>query len=321
MGSSQLSELLEEQDAVYAVAVAPDFAASGLCFAARTSGLYRSRDGGASWESAYATLNPQAELVTSAVAVSPHFAHDQLVLAGGSGGILRSDDGGESWRAILLPTPAPLVTCLAFSPHFAADRTAFAATMQDGVYRSVDAGATWVRWNFGLFDLRVLALAVAADYPTSETLFAGTETGLYISRNGGRSWQPTAFGEELVPVLSLALAPDSGRGGRVWAGTESAGLWLSADRGRTWARRGAELFGESVNALLAGHEDPGAPAILALATEGLFISRDGGATWHAHPETQATAVELTAVAAPAGLGSGALLFVGTDTGAVWRLRA
>jgi hypothetical protein len=77
-------------------------------------------------------------------------------------------------------------------------------------------------------------------------------------------------------------------------------------------------MGESVNALLAGHAGQDAATVLALATAGLCISRDGGATWRAHPESQATAVELTAVAAPAGLASGAPLFAGTDTGAVLR---
>jgi len=309
----QLIEPLDAPDTVYAIADAEN----GLCFVARSSGLYRSRDGGATWAPAYATLNAPVELLTSAVAVSPNFAHDRLALAGGAGGILRSDDGGDAWRVILLPTPAPLVTCLAFSPGFATDHTAFAATMQDGVYRSVDAGQTWGRWNFGLFDLRVLALAVAADYATSELLYAGTETGLYVSRNGGRSWLPTPFPADLAPVLSLALAP----GGLVLAGTESAGLWLSADSGRTWAQTGAAVFGGSVNALLSRQDASGETVILALASEGLFTSRNRGGAWQLQLDAQALAVELTAVAAPDGFGPGAALLVGTETGAVLRLTA
>ncbi len=83
--------------------------------------------------------------MTSTVAVSPDFAHDRLLLAGGSGGILRSDDAGNSWRVTMLPTPPPLVTCLAFSPDYAGEHTAVAATLEDGVYRSVDGGQTWAR--------------------------------------------------------------------------------------------------------------------------------------------------------------------------------
>ncbi len=45
----------------------------------------------------------------------------------------------------MLPTPPPLVTCLAFSPDYAGEHTAVAATLEDGVYRSVDGGQTWAR--------------------------------------------------------------------------------------------------------------------------------------------------------------------------------
>ncbi len=165
----------------------------------------------------------------------------------------------------------------------------------------------------------MLALAIAPGYAQNETLYAGVETGLYVSKNGGRSWRPTPFPEELAPVLSLAVARDAAQDGFLFAGTEAAGLWMSADRGQTWRRVGAEIFSESVNAILLARDFPAEPAILALATEGLFISHDCGATWRIHPTGLPAAAELTAVAAPAGLRSGAPLLVGTDKGTVLRL--
>ena len=44
-------------DTAYALAVSPNYAQDGLCFVARRSGLYRSTDGGQSWEDAYAPLS------------------------------------------------------------------------------------------------------------------------------------------------------------------------------------------------------------------------------------------------------------------------
>ena len=40
----------ETQDLVYALAASPNFDQDGVCFAARRSGLYRSEDGGRTWQ-------------------------------------------------------------------------------------------------------------------------------------------------------------------------------------------------------------------------------------------------------------------------------
>lgn len=221
-----MNDVTASQDTVYAVAASADFAQGGACFVARTSGLYCSFDSGVSWRSAYATLRPHANLVTSAVALSPDYPRDRTLFAGGSGGVLRSYDAGQSWHISTLPAPSCMVSCLVFSPGYALDGVVFAGTVADGVYRSADRGQNWARWNFGLFDLHVLALTLSVDFTTDETLYVGTETGVYLSRNGGRSWRVTAFPDDLAPILSLGAAYK----GMLFAGTESNGLWRSVDR-------------------------------------------------------------------------------------------
>ncbi len=202
----------------------------------------------------------QSDLVTSAVAVSPDFVRDRTVFAGCSGGIVCSYDAGQTWHVITLPTPPSIVSCLAFSPSYADDGVAFLGTMEDGVYRSADRGQNWARWNFGLFDLRVLALAVSPDFSHDETVFAGTETGIYISKSGGRSWRPLLLPDEAAPVMCLAVSPGFAQDGILWAGTDSAGLWASADRGKTWRRSGEEALRESVNALIVSQRSSSEPA-------------------------------------------------------------
>jgi hypothetical protein len=53
------------EDTVFALAASPDFAEDRTIYAARATGLYRSTDGGASWQPAYASLSMQSDLVTS----------------------------------------------------------------------------------------------------------------------------------------------------------------------------------------------------------------------------------------------------------------
>ena len=51
-----MTEETQLQDITYALATSPTFAQDGICFAARGSGLYRSDDGGVTWQSVYGTL-------------------------------------------------------------------------------------------------------------------------------------------------------------------------------------------------------------------------------------------------------------------------
>jgi photosystem II stability/assembly factor-like uncharacterized protein len=324
-------------DITYALAASPNYARDGVCFAARRSGLYRSEDGGLTWRDAYASLGLVAPLATLAVAVSPASTNDETaVFAGVSGGILRSYDGGSTWLTTPLPAPPPVVSGLVVSPGYDRDGTVLAATVEDGVFRSGDRGGRWESWNFGLLDLDVYCIAMSPAFagpPGSggdETLYVGTETGIFRSTNGGRAWREVGFDIDLSPVLSLALSPDYARDGCLYAGTESHGLYRSIDRGRTWERVGADVSplsgvpAPAIGVLLLSPEYPAKPQLLAMLTDALLVSRDGGATWGAaNPMAREVGLDLgpgvASVIAPLGLDPGAPLLVGLLDGRVLKL--
>jgi photosystem II stability/assembly factor-like uncharacterized protein len=300
-------------DLVSVLAASPQFAHDGICFAAQSSGLYRSNDGGWSWRRVSGAFAPDVPLATMTVAVSPTFASDVTVFAGASGGVLRSEDGGATWQIAQLPEPAPFVTALAISPEFDGDGTLFAGTLEDGVFRSEDRGRSWHAWNFGLLDPRVICLTISSGYARDETLFAGTGSGLFRSTNGGRSWRELALPAACAPVLSLAL---SAGGAALFAGTEGEGCFVSWDGGAVWAPLGgAALAGAAVNAIVPGPEFPASPELLVLLDDTLLLSRDGGVTWAERPHWPGVA----AVLAPQGLGPDAPLLVGSLDGLVTRL--
>jgi photosystem II stability/assembly factor-like uncharacterized protein len=306
-----------DQDMVLALAASPDFAQDGLCFAARRSGLYRSADGGESFEFAYDSLNLQTELPTLAVAFSPSFAHDHTVFAAAEGGIVRSFDAGETWQAELFPNPPPMISALLTSPNYEVDGTVFAGTMEDGVYRSGDRGGRWELWNFRLLDLHVLCMAISSGYQADETLFAGTETGVFRSTNGARAWREMAFPTECAPVISIAVSPDYPHDNTVYAGTEEAGLWRSADRGASWEQVGKDVVEGTINAVLAASPLD----LLVLTEDAMLVSHDGGASWTDCEGTDALEEGATCVAAPQGLAAGAPLLVGLADGQVVVLAA
>jgi photosystem II stability/assembly factor-like uncharacterized protein len=303
-------------DVVYALAASPDFEHDGICFAGRASGLVRTSDRGVSWQPAYAGLNLAEDPSTSAVVVSPAYASDRSVFAGVTGAMLRSHDGGMTWLPSLLPSPPPVVSCLVASPDYERDGVLFAGTLEDGVFRSSDRGDHWVRWNFGLLDLHVLALALSPDFARDETLFAGVESGIFRSTNGGRAWREVPFPPELAPVICLAVSPDYSRDGVILAGTEEHGLRISRDRGRSWGALGLGVVGDTVNAILLASDFPQTPKALAVTSTGVFASDDGGSQWSELAIELPPDETVVAIAAPGGLRSNAPLLLGLSNGVV-----
>lgn len=312
-------EATRDQDLVHALAASPAFERDGLCFAARRTGLYRSQDGGQTWQSAYVSLELTAPLPTAAVALSPDLA-DQTLFAGVPGAILRSGDGGRNWFPTSLPTPPPFVTSLAISPDFVRDGAILAGTMEDGVFRSGDRGVHWAAWNFGLLDLSVLCLAISPAFADDETVFAGTDSGIFCSTNGGRAWREVDFSADLAPVLCLALSPDYASSGRLFAGTESNGLYASPDRGRSWTRLGEGAIEGAVNTLNLSPDFPARPEMLVASGDALLVSRDGGHTWVEWNPDFDTRQGITAVVAPLGLGPDVPLLVGLADGQIVSIR-
>jgi photosystem II stability/assembly factor-like uncharacterized protein len=236
------------------------FAASSRdYFAATTSGLYCSQDKGCTWHNLYAAL--EQSLPSTIVAVSQD---GRTIIAGVEGGLVCSNDAGLSWKRVPFPPPTPHFTTLANHDHYF-----IAGTADDGVFISEDNGLTWLPWNFGLLDERILSVALSGNFATNHHVFLGTESGLYLSRNRGKSWlELPVVGE---PVLSLATLNDL-----VIAGTENQGAFLSRDGGTTWQVLGLENLTstKTVNALHVSSD-----GIRLLVPEGVVHSSDDGKSW------------------------------------------
>lgn len=276
MDSNYTLAFANADDTPFALAASPTVARDGICFAACSSGLYRSRDAGNCWE----RLPTSPEALTTAVTLSPAFAQDRSVFAAVKGGVLRSADGGDTWFTAGFPAPPPVFSALVASPDFERDGFLLAGTMEDGVFSSTDRGARWAAWNFGLFDLNVLCLALSPGWIKDETAYAGTETGLYRSTNGGRAWRHCDFPAELAPALSIACYEDERDGSaQLLVGTESSGLLASRDQGETWARVAEDRISGAVNQLLLARDAAGGLSLYALTDDGVMCSGDQGRNW------------------------------------------
>jgi photosystem II stability/assembly factor-like uncharacterized protein len=193
-----------------------------------------------------------------------------VALVGAADGIARSTDEGASWVGASMPQPSQ-VSQIVVSPAFGSDGVAFAATLQDGVLCTVDQGASWQAWNFGLLDMETLALAVSPNYAEDETVIVGSVHGVFRSTNGGHAWRELPLPREVMPLSGLAFS-----GAILVVGSETQGILYSPDVGGAWAKRPTFRAGQ-INAVAASPRG----TIVAIATPTVVaISSDQGSTWN-----------------------------------------
>lgn len=285
-------------------------------YAACASSLYRSSDQGASWKSAYASLELKDPLSTLCV-VAPIGPEEQpYVFAGLNGGLLRSTDGGETWESAPQPSPSPIFSSLVPSPDFAQDGTLFAGTLGCGVLIYKSYGSQLSMWNFGLLDHEILCLEVSPNFIEDHTIFAGAQSGLFLSTNGGRSWRDIDLPVGYEPVLCLAISPDITRDGLLYAGTESKGILCSSDFGKKWKLLDEGVLTKPINSILLSPKYPKSPDLLIVHGDDPLQSLDGGHSWEPWRTDSLGSLDVSAILAPEGFGNGVLAAVGLFDGGI-----
>lgn len=139
------------------------------------------------------------------------------------------------------------------------------AGTSDGLYQSLDRGATWKR----VLKLRSAGSAVTViriDPDRPDAVYAGTEEGVYRSLDGGKKWERIFQRAEADQenVLAIGFA-----GAKVLAGTAS-GLFLTENGGNNWVS--APPFNESAVHQIERLSDG---SFLASSDRGLFRSEHG----------------------------------------------
>ena len=151
----------------------------------------------------------------------------------------------------------------------------WAAVSQLGLYRSIDAGATWEIIESSPSEIEEVAISPA----DSNTVFVVGQLGVYRSVEAGINWQLiNAHGSYAIAISPL----DSniiiiGGERRAYVGVEEGGIFQSTDGGETWIRAGGELPSDMVREIVFA---PSAPYIIyAACFDGLYKSIDHGLTW------------------------------------------
>jgi len=254
-------------------------------FAGADDGIYRSGDGGQSFERLDSPMNA---MDVWKIAFDP--SDPDTIFAGTRpAALFRSTDGGQHWdklRAEMVEecpnVGVPRVTALTVDPSD--HRIVWAGVEVDGVRRSLDGGETWTRIAGGLSDPDIHDVAVRGG-GNAKAVLTSTPREIFASTDKGESWQGLGVGKQfgLPYCRGLALKVDDPSTVFVATGDGAAGstgaIQRSKDGGQSWQRLALPVEPNSPIWAFATHPaDPG--LILACSHYGeLFSSHDAGDSW------------------------------------------
>ncbi len=217
-------------------------------------GVYRSRDGGRSWEH----MGLAASEHVGKILVDPRDGNIVFVAAegplwssGGERGLYRTEDGGETWEAVLTVDANTGVTDVEFDP----------------VDPDIMYAATYERRR------SVWAL-----------LAGGPGSGIHKSTDGGRKWRRVSRGLPNADMGKIGLAVSGADRNVVYAtieaGPSDRGFYRSTDRGESWERRNSYISGGTGPHYYQEIEaSPHDVDLVYQMDVFVHVTRDGGATF------------------------------------------
>jgi hypothetical protein len=197
-----------------------------LLIAISAAGVYRSDDGGKSWNARNVGIRAQflpegqryPEFGQCVHKIDRHPSRPDRLFLQNHWGLYRSDDFGDSWQDIARDVPSDFGFPMVVHPHdpdtayiVPLESDGFRATPEAKlrVYRTRDAGASWHPLDRGLPQEHayetVLRDALCADSCPRAGVYFGTRSGkLFASADEGESWNAVVDG--LPPIVCVKAA-------------------------------------------------------------------------------------------------------------------
>lgn len=219
-------------------------------------GVFRSTNSGESFEHIGLPISKVNNIV---------FSGDSLIIASTPSGIQKYNRITRKWSNLGLQNVEAV--SITFSNYL------YAATFDEGLYRSTDLGNTWSLTNLTQDSLMSAYNVLAIN---DDTIFASTEFNLRRSFNGGESWDV------------LSVSPDFFRRGLIF-NTNTNTLFATGYKEPNYILYASSNYGNNFDSIMVGFnivetnglDSFGNYITLADANSfgGIFISYDNGQSW------------------------------------------
>ncbi len=304
---------------VYKLAFAPD----GTAYAGTLDGVWKSTDGGATWnqKALGIGLNDQVAEVT----VDPSNPLHLWIGIGDALGnqpvnVMDSPDGGNSWFNRTPPLAAPQ-TCDGIVVHPTDPTRVYACFAGDfgggAVWVSATTGMSWTNRSAGLPNnpMRGLVHDGTRVLLVGGQLFGGEDVGLYASSNEGANWTPLHDGTwPSLAIQTIALDPNNAS--TILVGSAGHGVFRSTNGGTSWSFGVGGTGALSVNGISFS---PGSSSTIYTGSSSFAVwkSIDGGANF-APSSTGIGALDVFSIASnPRNPAELAIAFQGLNNGGVY----
>jgi len=263
----------------------------------RGKGVYRSRDGGRSWD--FVGLEDSGHI--GAVEIDPRnnnvvwvAAIGQAFAANDERGVYRSRDGGETWHRVLSISDETGFSDIELLPHnpdivfataWKARRTPWTIISggtreEGGVFKSTDGGDSWRRISRGLPTGLIGKIDLAVSAADSSVVYAlveapGDEGGLYRSDDQGESFRQVSS-EGFIrtrPFYYANIEADPTDADTIYS--LAARYYRSRDGGETWEQM-TPPHGDNHD-MWINPEDP--DLFIQSNDGGANVTHNGGETW------------------------------------------
>lgn len=243
--------------------VTPAYYLGGVPGSQYTTGLYKSTDGGSTWQ-------PLEGMAGKSIYSLAMFAKEPNVVAAGAGdGVYLTTDSGATWNRISSVENAEMqsITSLAINPD---NRQVIYAGTPHLPWKTEDGGTTWSSIHTGMIDDSDV-FSIEIDAASPEHILASACSGIYLSNSGGGQWSKM-LGVPRTSRRTYTIRRDPARKGVIYAGT-SQGLWKSLNEGVAWTQISPMVVKSMA------FESKGDKIYFATDDRGLVVSADQGKTF------------------------------------------
>jgi len=240
---------------------------------ATSDNIYKSIDAGVTWSVFKIKQN-------SLLHFTIHPANSNILFYSNGSSLHKSSDAGKTWT---IPLSVFNLRVLIFDQLDS--NTMYAGFDNEGIYRSLDSGATWNQWNDGLTATTIKALGL--DPVSSQTLFVatGTKTIVLKSINGGISWLANNYSRTFLNTRISDITFDPNNANNIYISDTWTGINKTTDGGVTWKILNFDLpsVGTYSKSMIFDNKNTGilyAHVISnSLNEESVYKSIDNGISW------------------------------------------